>query len=203
MADVVNIMRRFLQKQSAGQARVAVPAVIVHTAVRHIVDGLHHGDAPKRAAFDQLPQADRDICRAQREGHDDPVQLPLCRLPQRPVLRFADADGLFQKQRNVPLQNLDRQRRMQRAARADEYAVRLAGAEQRVRGFKIPRFGEQRISGGFFLDLLPARVRDCGDGNIRLDLPEGLQHGSRAQAVSEKGKLLCHMLYTPICTYHF
>ena len=178
MADIVDIMRRFLQKQSAGQARVAVPAVIVHTSVGHIVDGLHHGDAPECAAFDKLPQADRDICHAQRERHDSPVQLSLCRLAQRPVLHFADADGLFQKQRNVPLQNLDCQRRMQRAARADEYAVRFTGVKQRVRGFKISRFGEQRISGGFLLDLLPARVRDCGNRNIRLDLPEGLQHGS-------------------------
>ena len=203
VADIVDIMRRFLQKQPAGQARVAVPAVIVHAAVGHIVDGLHHGDAPERAAFDQLPQADGDIRHAQREGHDGPVQLSLCGLTQRPVLRFADADGLFQKQRDIPLQDLDRQRRMQRAARADEYAVRFAAPQQRVRVFKIPRFSEQRISGIFLFDLLPARVRDCGDGNIRLDLPEGLQHGFRTQAVAEKGKLLCHMLRTPVCTYCF
>ena len=177
VADIVDIMRRFLQKQPAGQARVAVPAVIVHAAVGHIVDGLHHGDAPERAAFDQLPQADGDIRHAQREGHDGPVQLSLCGLTQRPVLRFADADGLFQKQRDIPLQDLDRQRRMQRAARADKYAVRFAAPQQRVRVFS--------------------------DGNIRLDLPEGLQHGFRTQAVAEKGKLLCHMLRTPVCTYCF
>ena len=52
VADIVNIMGTLLQEQTAGFYGITVPAVIVNTSIRYIVDGLHHSDAAKFTGSD-------------------------------------------------------------------------------------------------------------------------------------------------------
>ena len=179
-------MRGLLQKQPARLRRVAVPAVVVHAAVGHVVDRLHHGQPPQTAAARQLLHLQRDGGKAKREAHHHALFLSPARLAQRLVLLAADTHGLFQKQRHARFQHPAGQRRMQRAARADEHAVQIVAGQQRCRVLIPACFGKVGVVLRSRRDLCVPRIGHGGHADVRFQRAESLEHGFGAKAVADK-----------------
>ena len=102
--DVVQVVGGLLQKQTARDALVAIPLVVVAAGVGHVIDGLNVSDLTDLAALDELSGVADHAGGAKREGNDHAVVDVHNGLQSGQIL-LGRADRLFEEYGHVVLRD--------------------------------------------------------------------------------------------------